>query len=127
MEKKQLLLGDVLGMSDLEVREHITAAFSISESELEPYTVIMASQDEQDYEGSFYILLKHKESGEFFEVSGSHCSCYYYEDQFETKLAPIQYLLSEKHYYCPGDKKVVQNFLREILGENIEGLSQGTE
>ncbi len=116
MEKKQLLMGDVSGMSDTEVRKHIIENFYISESEIEPYEVLAASQEEESYEGSFYILLKHKESGGLFEVHASHCSCYGYETQFEPASTVVEYLLSEKHFYYPGDKNTLQAFLGEILG-----------
>lgn len=115
MEKKQLLVGDVSGMTDAEVRSHIIKEFSIDESQLEPYEVVMASQNEDTYDGSFYILLKYKEYGEFYEVHGSHCSCYYYEGQFEPELAPAEYLLSQHNRYCRNTESV-EAFLREILG-----------
>ncbi len=44
------------------------------------YEVLIAAQDEYGYEGCCFFLLKSKEDGQLYEVSGYHCSCNSYDD-----------------------------------------------
>lgn len=54
--------------------------------------IVAASHTEPDYEESCWFLLKIGE--DYFEATGSHCSCYGYEGQWELKPASLEYLTS---------------------------------
>ena len=71
--------------------------------------------DYQDYEGSCLFLLVNPITKEFFEISGSHCSCYGFEDQFEPSLAPVEYIFKQQRRW-PDAIKLVE----EILQNNLE-------
>lgn len=47
----------------------------------EPEKVIFARYTYEDYSGAATVVFKNE--GAFFVVSGSHCSCYGLEDQFD--------------------------------------------
>lgn len=64
--------------------------FSISASDIDGYTVLLASYDQGWYEGAAFVLLEHNESKELFTVYASHCSCYGLEGQFDMEPASIE-------------------------------------
>lgn len=63
--------------------------------------------------------MQHKETGNYFTVTGSHCSCYGFEGQFDLEEAPIEYLKSDQFYMgCGGyddDADDHQNKVKEYL------------
>jgi hypothetical protein len=69
-----------------------------------------------------WFLLKNKNTGEFYETSGSHCSCYGFEGQFDLQGCTLEYLKSEKFYLYTGgyddysDNHTIQvkNYLAEL-------------
>lgn len=50
-------------------------------------TVLFAVYDNEDYDGSAEVIFVH--DGKFYMASGSHCSCYGLEDQWEPIEMPI--------------------------------------
>lgn len=46
------------------------------------YKILYADYTYEGYEGDAYILGYNKQEGKFFEVHGSHCSCYGLEGQW---------------------------------------------
>lgn len=55
--------------------------FSVDKEVLEGYNVIVAAYDTGDYSGDAFVLLE--KDGKYYEVNGSHCSCYGLEGQWE--------------------------------------------
>jgi hypothetical protein len=53
------------------------------EDEYERYVILYANYDTPSYEGYAHVLGYDKVEGKFFEVYGSHCSCYGLEGQWE--------------------------------------------
>lgn len=72
--------------------EDMLNEFSIVESEIDGFEVIVARYDQEGYEGSAYVLLR--KEGTYYEVHGSHCSCYGLEGQWSpeaTDPAALKY------------------------------------
>ncbi len=88
---------------------------------LEDYNVVIAYESVGSWgcDSSSYFLLQHKETGVYQEFSGSHCSCYGFEGQFDLQEATLEYLKSDKfHLYCGGyddneteNQKAVKEFI----------------
>lgn len=81
-------------------RERMMEAFEVSEKELEGYNVVYAYYEDDCYDGSAFVLLE--KNGEYFEVNGSHCSCYGLEGQFDleaTTAEALKHRADEGHSY----------------------------
>ena len=85
--------------------ESLVSQFGIPEDEASQLRrnaeMIFAIYEEEDYEGSAYVL--YKEGNKYFEVYSSHNSCYGLEDQWspeETSLDILKRLIDEnKHQF----------------------------
>lgn len=73
------------GVSGLEAMKY---DFSITDKELEGVEILLASYTYEDYSGNAFVLFKRDE--EYFEVNGSHCSCYGLEDQWEPEKVSVK-------------------------------------
>uniref|UniRef100_A0AB39CCS6 Integrase n=1 Tax=Pseudomonas phage RVTF4 TaxID=3236931 RepID=A0AB39CCS6_9VIRU len=60
-------------------------------NDLDGAHVIHADYTYEDYSGSSYVL--YYKDGKYFEVHGSHCSCYGLEDQWEPEEVTITQLM----------------------------------
>lgn len=100
METNYLFLNDYAGFTYEAVVEDIVANYQVSQPFVDNYRILVAHlHGDGGYEESSYFLLVEKSTGRLFEVSGSHCSCYGFEGQFEPELTSIEYLISEKSYF----------------------------
>lgn len=54
--------------------------------------------NEGSYEGDAKFLLVEPETGLFYDISGSHCSCYGFENQFEPEICPLEYIAKSKKW-----------------------------
>jgi len=91
---------------------------------LEDYNIVIAYESVGSWgcDSASYFLLQHKETGEFQEFSGSHCSCYGFEGQFDPQEATLEYLKSDKfNFWCGGyddneteNQKAVKDFLTAL-------------
>ena len=90
--------------------------FQVSKEEISCYEFYVAVNEQEDYEGSAYFLMKHRETGEFYEASGSHCSCDGFEGQWGPKIAPKAYLTSN-HYstYCYYNNDKIKEFVKKLF------------
>lgn len=50
------------------------------------------------YTGDAEFLLIEPETGLFYDISGSHCSCYGFEGQFTPELCPLEYIAKGKKW-----------------------------
>lgn len=92
--------------------------------QLEEYDVVIAYESVGSWgcDSSSFFLLRHKLSGELFEVRGSHCSCYGFEGQFEPEAVTVEHLKSDKFYLpCGGydendtaNTKAVKDFIATL-------------
>ncbi len=108
----KLFMGDVSGYSDGELVKWVADNFNEDEGNLSKYEFMVAQVNEDSYDGSSYFLVKNRETGEFFEVNASHCSCYGYEDQWQPKIASRVYLQSNQ--YMAGWEEV-QSFVHSLF------------
>lgn len=61
--------------------EQMVAEFGVGMDAIEGYRVIVATYDTGNYSGDAFVLLE--KNGNYYEVNGSHCSCYGLEDCWE--------------------------------------------
>ena len=84
-----------------EDAEHMVGDFGEDLDVLEGYRVIVATYDTGDYSGDAFVLLV-KDDGTYYEVNGSHCSCYGLENQWsleEVNEAALKVRCESKHRY----------------------------
>lgn len=118
-------LGDFSGMRDIAVLERIMEEFQIGIEEVAVgMEVLIAHMQQYDYDGEAWILFRR--NGELFEVHGSHCSCYGYEEQWKPEAASVKHLKdlvsmapSRRYTILPNDGE--GNVLLEV-GELIYSL-----
>lgn len=138
---KRLYLEDLKKMTEAEVKEHIayeyagiksgldygkpidTERLAIAEI-LKGYDVVVAYESVGSWgcDSASWFLLRNKDNGKYFEFSGSHCSCYGFEGQFDLEETTVEYLKSDKFaFYCGGyddheteNQRAVKEFLRAL-------------
>lgn len=101
---KQLFLEDLKGKTDKEVREHIVGSYGVIQKVVDEYKILIAYESVGTWgcDSSSFFLFRHKISKELFTVTGSHCSCHGFEGQFEPERVTLDYLKSDKFYFCTG-------------------------
>ena len=89
-----LLLEDLVGMSEDEVRAHIVRSYEADETLVNKFDIVMGYESVGSWgcDSSSFFLLKDKETGVLYESHGSHCSCYGFEGQFEPEETSIEAL-----------------------------------
>lgn len=98
--------------------------FQISIKELESINIIVASYTYENYTGDAFVLFE--KGGVFYEVNGSHCSCYGLENQWEPEETDIDVLEkrftpSDEQFYCQGYEysyskdKLVSTYGKDVL------------
>lgn len=123
---KKLFIGDLAEQSVASVYQHLLNEYGASKSDIKKYQIIVAYESVGDYgcDSSSYFLLKDKLTNEYYEVHGSHCSCYGFEDQFTPVKAEVAYLKSDNFGFSTGGydqgaeenkKRVKQFFLKNLL------------
>lgn len=60
------------------------------EIEMTGYEVVVAIYNQEGYEGDAFVLLR--KDGQYYEVNGSHCSCYGLEGQWDPEEVPEEAL-----------------------------------
>lgn len=73
---------------------------------------IYGSYNSYGYEEDCNFLLIEPETGLFYEISGSHCSCYGFEGQFNPLVCPLEYIQKGKKWEGAYETvlKVIQYF-----------------
>lgn len=135
-----LYLADLKGLTEDEVKQHISNNYAgtvsghdygePSEKDkqellslLGEYNIVIAYESVGNWgcDSSSWFLLRHKNTGVYYEFSGSHCSCYGFEGQFELNETPLEYLKSDKFYLgCGGyddDEVENRNAVKQSLSE----------
>lgn len=137
----QLFLADLKDLDEAGVKAHIAEEYAGEKSGfdygdptaadkskvakyLESYDVIIAYESVGAWgcDSNSYFLLKHKDTGQYQEFSGAHCSCYGFEGQFDPQETSIEYLKSDKfNFYCgeyddneTENQKAVKDFLAAL-------------
>lgn len=71
--------------------ECLKSDFHITDADLEGVEILLASYGCDNYSGDAFVLFR--KDGKYYEVNGSHCSCYGLEGQWEPEEASIDELL----------------------------------
>ena len=109
-----LKFSDFEGMTDEEVISELEGYYQEGLKNVSLFEVLVASQDTYDYEGSSYLLLKHKKTGELFENYSSHCSCDSF--YFSPTTTTVKYLLSDlfNTILDQNRRKQIQDLVRSL-------------
>ncbi len=122
-----LALADLEGRTEVEIKEHLIEYYSgdgISKDrirkELEGLTILIAYESVGSWgcDSSAWFLLEDV-NGNLFEVSGSHCSCYGFEGQWELEPSNLSYLTSPNFQLYTGgyddDANKHRNMVKDYL------------
>jgi hypothetical protein len=133
----KLYLADLNGMSESEIKEHIVNEYAGRESyegpteeekdrlkaELDKYEFLIAYESVGDWgcDSSSYFLMKDKD-GNYIEFSGSHCSCYGFEGQYDPQPVTTEYLKSDNFLVYTGgyDGKATEN--EQLIKDFVRSL-----
>lgn len=100
-----LALGDLKNLKEKDIKQHIESSWVADAADLKRFKILIAYESVGDYgcDSSGFYLFKEKATGELYEVHGSHCSCYGFEDQYKPEHLTLEYLKSDKFYMgCGG-------------------------
>jgi hypothetical protein len=111
---QELFLAECVGLSQEEVVKFVAVKFAVGEETLSQFEFLIAHLDEDGYDGSAHFLVRHRETGELFEVNALHCSCYDFQGQWEPKVTTVAYLTSE-HYAFGRGQETVQTFIKSMF------------
>jgi hypothetical protein len=104
-------LGDLRGQTEHEIKEHLAYQYGIGwETDevvvecLKNLNILIAYESVGDWgcDSTSYFLLKDKISGELFEIHGSHCSCYGFENQFDLEPMTLEAIKLRNHLFYTG-------------------------
>lgn len=119
-----LALADLYEWSEDEVRQHLVDAYTADKAEVEQYDVIVAYESVGDYgcDSCSMFVLRHRKTEGLFMVTGSHCSCMGFEDQFDLQPVTEKYL-HEDFYFSTGGydadgkrhRELVYDYLRHTV------------
>jgi hypothetical protein len=91
--KVMLLLEDLKNKTEAEVKSHLVNEYTADPDVVDGLEVLIGYESVGDWgcDSSSFFLLRDKD-GNLFEVHGSHCSCYGFEDQFTLEPTTIEAL-----------------------------------
>ena len=97
-----LLLEDLKGMTEAEVKAHLVSSYEADSKLVDDLDIVIGYESVGAWgcDSSSFFLLKDK-AGKLFEVHGSHCSCYGFEGQFvleETSVEALKFRVKESRY-----------------------------
>lgn len=109
-------------INDWECEADMLRDFNIKKEDLQNCEVLFASYTYEDYTGSAYVLLHG--NGKFYEVHGSHCSCYGLSEsdymgstksQWEMEEVEIEAIARRLNAGWGSDDSTIKILLAEIL------------
>jgi len=99
-----LTLEDLKSLSEEEIKKHLINEYTADPDVLDGLEILIAYESVGSWgcDSSSFFLFKNKETGELFEVHGSHCSCYGFENQFDLESTAVEALKFrvQKGKYC---------------------------
>lgn len=81
--------------------------------EPEPEQVLLAQYSYEDYSGSAEVL--YRNGDKYFYVSGSHCSCYGLEGQWEPEEYDVETLIESAKRAGKGRYSFLAGYANEVL------------
>jgi hypothetical protein len=112
-EMNKLLFGELVGLSDEALIETLAGEFQIEKSVFDSVEILIGKMDQDGYDGSAYFLIRNRVTGDLYEVTGGHCSCYGFEGQWEPAITSKAYLLSENYPYRSDE--AIKQFVTELF------------
>lgn len=115
---EEIAVQDKNYIGEFSSKEDVLRNFNVDESALEGGEILMAWYGYGSYDGEAFVLVR--KDGKFFEVYGSHCSCYGLEDQWELEETNITALAMKNFgdYSSESDTATIR--LHEIVAEYSE-------
>jgi hypothetical protein len=97
-----LLLEDLKDKNEAEVKLHLVNQYTADPNLLNDLEILIGYESVGDWgcDSSSFFLLRDKD-GNLFEVHGSHCSCFGFEDQFnleETTVEALKFRTNESYH-----------------------------
>jgi hypothetical protein len=100
-----LAIEDLLGKNEAQVKQHIAEQYAedfyiqsikLVQDELDKLDVLIAYESVGSWgcDSTSFFVFKNKETGELYEMHGSHCSCYGFEGQFRLEPTTVEALKS---------------------------------
>lgn len=114
-----LTLQDMKGKTEAEIKQHLISEYGATESQLKDISVLIAYESVGDWgcDSSSFFLLKDKKSKKLYEIHGSHCSCFGFENQYTPEETTVQalkdraakkYVFSTGGYDYDSDRNVIE-------------------
>lgn len=118
-----LYLEDNKGYLPEQVRGHVIQHWN-APADLDGMEILIAYESVGSWgcdSNGWYLL---KKGDEYYEVHGSHCSCYGFEEQWKPEKTTVAYLLSEQFSFGRGgydsDSEGNFNAAKEWIRENLQ-------
>lgn len=127
-----LALADLKDLAEQEVKDHVATQYGQApcgekdlriQKELEDFEILIAYESVGSHgcDSSSWFLLK-RNDGELFEFSGSHCSCYGFEEQYDLESTSVEYLKSDRFRFYTGgyddeseeNKKAIHDYIDSL-------------
>lgn len=96
--------------------------FELLPSHLKGVKILLASYSYENYSGNAFVLFK--KDGKYYEVNGSHCSCYRLEGQWEPEEVVLEELWNRItvgnlgfNSYCGNE---FSNEIKSIVGKLLK-------
>lgn len=98
-----LVLEDLVGMNEDEVRKHLRETFQAPDA-AEGCDILVAYESVGSWgcDSSSFTLMRRQSDGALLENHGSHCSCYGFEGQWEPEETTKEALLAKTYPFYTG-------------------------
>ena len=131
---EHLYLADLKDFTEEEIKQHLVSEYAYwndggeesCRKRIDTLDIVIAYESVGDYDSIGWFLFKDTQTGELFELHGSHCSCYGFEDQFDLEETSIEYLTSDRFLFCAGwdDEQCTENEL--AINQFIQQMKTST-
>jgi len=106
-----LVLEDLKNKTEQEIKKHLSYHYGVEyeldknvAEQLEKLDILIAYESVGSWgcDSSSYFLFKDKVTNELFEVHGSHCSCYGFENQFDLEPTTLEAIKLREYPFSTG-------------------------
>ncbi|QBX32170.1 hypothetical protein [Pseudomonas phage PA1C] len=105
---------------NFENEQDVISEFGLTNGELDNATILFAWYEYEDYSGSAFVLFER--DGKYYEVHGSHCSCYGLspgsggDNQWDPEECSVESLkkTTQNSYYLHGVRPAWEKFLASL-------------
>lgn len=119
-----VFLEDLKGMNEETIKEHLIEEYTACPESLKGLKILIAYESVGSWgcDSSSYFLFK--KDNKYFEVFGSHCSCYGFENQFDLEETTVDALkiMAKKGFYHTGGYDSNERYNKKSIKDFIENL-----